>query len=76
MLTAEKVICAKCGTEHDEHPPERTAEWNGKEITGYWAKDYTYYRDYYLSKGYVVLCNTHKRDSISHKTEREIIAGY
>lgn len=71
-ITKEKLICVKCGTEHDSVPEERTDVWNGKEVHGVWAKDFTYYRDQYLGRGYEVLCNSHKRDSISHKKDREI----
>lgn len=68
-LTEEKLTCAKCGTEHNALPEMRTDTWNGIEQTGVWAKDFTYYRDFYLSKGYVVLCNTHKIETISRHTE-------
>ena len=75
-ITKEKLICAKCGTEHDSLPAIRTAEWNGKVETGVWAKDFTYYRDFYLSKGYVVLCKTHKIETISqHEAGSSNIAG-
>lgn len=78
-ITVEKLECARCGSEHDSVPPVRTDVWNGVEITGVWASDFTYVRDNYLSKGFVVLCKKHERDVISHKTDkdlhREISAG-
>lgn len=74
-ITVETLICAKCGTEHDSVPPVKTDVWNGKEITGVWAKDFTYYRDFYLSKGYVVLCKSHKIEDIAQNTEGSSFAG-
>jgi hypothetical protein len=68
-ITVEKLICAKCGTEHDSLPPVKSGVWNGVVQTGVWAKDFTYYRDNYLSKGYVVLCNVHKIEDISPNVE-------
>lgn len=66
-LTKETLICAKCGTEHDSLPEERTDTWNGVEQTGVWAKDFTYYRDFYLNGNeYVVLCKSHKIEAVSH----------
>ena len=75
MLTAEILICAKCGSEHDSVPTIRTDEWNGKEETGVWAKDFTYVRDFYKGE-YSVLCKSHDRDSISKKSMQEINSGF
>lgn len=74
-ITKEKLICVKCGTEHDSVPDERTDIWNGQETTGVWAKDFTYYRDNYRGKGYEVLCNRHKRDDISLTAEKDLYLG-
>lgn len=74
-ITVEKLICAKCGTEHDSVPEVRTDTWNGVETTGVWAKDFTYVRDFYKGK-YVVLCKRHDRDSISQKSMKEITSGF
>ena len=73
-ITVEKLICAKCGTEHDSVPEVKTDVWNGKEETGVWAKDFTYVRDFYKGK-YVVLCKTHSRDSISKVSEKDLYFG-
>lgn len=74
-ITEEKLICAKCGTEHDSVPPVRTDTWNGKIITGVWAKDFTYYHDNYLSRGYVPLCNSHKIEDVAQNHEGSSFAG-
>lgn len=74
-ITVETLICAKCGTEHDSLPPVRTDTWNGVTQTGVWAKDFTYHRDFYLSKGYVVLCNSHKLEDIAQNVEGPSFAG-
>jgi hypothetical protein len=74
-ITEEILICAKCGTEHDSLPPVRTDMWNGVEQTGVWAKDFTYYRDFYLSRGYVVLCKSHKIEDITQNAEGSNFAG-
>lgn len=74
-ITAETLICAKCGSEHDSVPEVRTDTWNGKEVTGVWAQDFTYYWDNYLSKGYVILCKSHKLEEIAQNVEGPSFAG-
>jgi hypothetical protein len=74
-ITVELLICEKCGTAHDSVPPVRTGVWNGKEETGVWAQDFTYYWDNYLSKGYVILCNKHKLEEIAQNVEGPSFAG-
>lgn len=74
-ITVEVLTCAKCGTSHDSVPPVKTGTWNGVEQTGVWANDFTYYRDFYLSKGYVVLCNSHKLEDISPNVEGSSFVG-
>lgn len=73
-ITVEKLICAKCGTEHDSVPPVRTDMWNGVIQEGVWAKDFTYVRDFYKGE-YTVLCKKHDRDSISKTAVKDLYFG-
>lgn len=75
-ITDEILTCAKCGTEHESLPPVRSDVWNGVVETGVRAKDFTYYRDYYLDRGYVVLCKSHTIETISqHEKGTSNFAG-
>jgi hypothetical protein len=74
-ITVEPLECAKCGTEHDPLPPIRTDMWNGVMQTGVWATDFTYYRDFYLDRGYVVLCKSHRIEEVAQNVEGPSFAG-
>jgi hypothetical protein len=70
-ITKETLICAKCGSEHDSVPEERTDIWNGVEQRGVWAGDFTYVRDFYKGE-YAILCRKHDRDSISKTSVKDL----
>lgn len=76
LLEEKKVVfCAVCFVPHDEHPEERKDTWNGKPITGVWAQDYTYVRDFYQGN-YVPICKDHDREEISERKMRHIDSEY
>lgn len=70
------VFCNLCFAQHDEHPAEREDTWNGKLITGVWAKDYTYYNDFLKGGGYGPICLDHDRDEISERKAEDIDNEY
>jgi hypothetical protein len=70
------VFCIVCFAQHDKHPAEREDTWNGRQITGVWAKDYTYYNDFYKGGGYGPICLDHDRDEISEKKAADFDNDY
>ena len=69
------VFCIVCFAQHNEHPPAREDEFNGRLVDGVWARDYTYHKDYFHGR-YGVICNDHDRDEISERKMKDFDNDY